>query len=408
MKKNKIILVLLTGISMTLMSCGGDDSPKIKIDEPATYAFVRDGESTVSFSGQTTRTLMAEEIIGALMNNALDEATIDNMFTHVEGRNDFEDITGFGLNASDKNVSSKTAASADFFSSNATLSAAIKSDFEGWIAEQVTDVFPNWETEASAGVAGQIQEAGGGSVRYVNGKGLELNQAVNKGLIGALMVDQILNNYLSVSVLDDGDNIIDNDNEILVEGKSYTNMEHKWDEAYGYAYAKAADVSDPNGSLGEDDSFLFKYIARVEGDENFAGIAADIFNAFKLGRAAIVAGDYATRDAQAELIRAQISSIIAIRAVYYLQQAKAGLSAGTVDYGAVFHDLSEGYGFIYSLQFTRKPNSDAPYFSNAEVNEMIDKMMTGNGFWDVTTSTLDDLSNQIAAEFPFTVEEAGT
>ena len=409
MNRTNNILTFLIGVIIFSTSCGSDDGePGIVINEPATYVFTRDGESTVSFSGQTTRTLMAEEIISAMMNTDFTEAQIDAMFAHAEGDSDFADESNFGLNASDKNVRSKTAASADFFASNTSLAAEIKADFDAWIAEQVDDVFPNWAIDAEAGIAGQIQEAGGGSVRYVNGKGLELNQAFNKGLIGALFVDQIVNNYVSTSVLDAGNNIADNDAGVLVDGKSYTNMEHKWDEAYGYAYAKAASEADPNASLGENDSFLFKYIGRVEGDADFEGTAADIYNAFKLGRAAIVAGDYETRDAQAEIIREKLSEVIAIRAVYYLQQGKAGLEAGTIDYASVFHDLSEGFGFIYSLQFTRQSDSNAPYFTNAEVNAMIDELMAGDGFWDVTPTTLDDISAEIAAKFSFTVEEAGS
>ncbi|MEO9483237.1 MAG: DUF4856 domain-containing protein [Ekhidna sp.] len=409
MNKNKLILALFVGMTISLVSCGDDDGGSISINEPETYVFERDGVSTVSFSGQTTRILMAEEIIDALKDNTLDEATIDAMYAHIEGANDFEDATNFGLNASDKSVRSKTAASSDFFSSNATGSAAIKADFDGWIASQASEIFPNWTTEASAGQAGFIQEAGGGSTRYVNGKGLEYNQAFSKSLIGALMVDQILNNYVSIAVLDAGTNVEDNDALTLAEGKSYTSMEHKWDEAYGYAYGNAANTATPNATIGADDSFLNKYIGRVESDDDFAGIAADIYNAFKLGRAAIVAGDYTIRDAQAEIIREKISMVIAVRAVYYLQQGKAGLEASSVDYASVFHDLSEGYGFVYSLQFTRMPNSESPYFSDAEVDEMINDLMgSTNGLWEVNATTLDDISNEIATKFSFTVEQAGS
>ncbi|WP_436514788.1 DUF4856 domain-containing protein [Ekhidna sp. To15] len=409
MNKNKLILALFVGLSISLVSCGDDNGGTISINEPETYVFERDGVSTVSFSGQTTRILMAEEIVSALMDNTLDEATIASMFAHEEGADDFEDATSFGLNASDKNVRSKTATSSDFFSANTTDAAAIKEDFDGWIAAQVSDVFPEWETEASAGQAGFIQEAGGGSIRYVNGKGLEYNQAFGKSLISALMVDQILNNYVSTSVLDAGTNIEDNDSETVAGGKAYTNMEHKWDEAFGYAYGTADNLANPNQTIGADDSFLNKYIGRVEADEDFAGIADDIFNAFKLGRSAIVAGEYAIRDAQAEIIRERISSIIAIRAVYYLQQGKAGLESSSIDYASVFHDLSEGYGFIYGLQFTRMPNSELPYFSRTEVDEMLNELMSGtNGLWDVTPATLGEISNEIAAKFAFTVEQAGS
>lgn len=405
MNRTNSILSFLIGISLLFTSCGSGDDPGIVINEPTTYTFTRNGESTVSFEGQTTRTLMAEEITSALGKPTLTKATIDAMFAHEEGNADFSDAY---LNASDKSVRSKTAASTDFFSTNSTLSAAIKADFDTWISNQVNEVFPNWENDASAGIAGQIQQAGGGSVRYVNGKGVELNQLFSKGLIGALFVDQVVNNYVSTAVLDAGSNIEDNDAGILVDGKAYTNMEHKWDEAFGYAFAKATNEADPIVTLGENDSFLYKYIARVEEDDDFAGIADDIFQAFKLGRAAIVAGDYEVRDAQAAIIREKISTVIAVRAVYYLQQGKAGLEVETVDYASVFHNLSEGLGFIYSLQFTRQLNSDLPFFTNEEVNAMMDDLMVGNGFWDVTTITLDNISADIAAKFSFSLEEAGS
>ncbi len=40
------------------------------------------------------------------------------------------------------------------------------------------------------------------------------------------------------------------------------------------------------------------------------------------------------------------------------------------------------------------------------VDGYIDTLMTGNGFWDVTAETLDQMSEDIAAEFGFTVDQA--
>lgn len=408
MKINSLQGLLYILAILLLVACNSDDDSTIEISEPATYVFERNGESTVSFGGQTTRIKMSQEIIDALKNNTLAdaEATIDAMFAHVEGANDFSETD---LNASDKSVRSKTAASRDFFFDNATDAAAIKSDFDGWIKSQVDEVFPNWGTTAVAGTAGVLQEAGGGSNRYVNAKGLELNQAFNKGLIGALMVDQALNNYLGTAILDEAENRQNNDNEVVAEGKVYTTMEHKWDEAYGYAYGTSTDLANPNPTIGDDDSFLNKYIGRVEEDPDFEGIAVDIFNAFKLGRAAIVAKQYDVRDQQSAILRTKISEVIGIRAVYYLQQGKNGLEESIIDYGSVFHDLSEGYGFIYSLQFTRNPDTDAPYFTRTEVQGFISQLMNGtNGLWDVTPATLDAMSDAIAARFDFTVAQAGS
>ena len=404
---NHIHTLFIVMSLLILSSCGDDDSGTISITEPTTYAFERDGVSTVSFSGQTDRIMMAEEVISALKNTAFTEAQIDAMFDHQEGNADF---TNSDLNASTKSVRSKTAASSDYFSANTTDATAIKAEFDAWVAEQVSEVYLNWSEDADAGTSGAIQEAGGGSIRYVNANGLELNQAFNKGLIGALMVDQILNNYISVSVLDADENRANNDAGTVEDGQSYTTMEHKWDEAYGYAYGTSANTANPNATIGDDDSFLNKYIGRVEGDTDFAGIADDIFNAFKLGRAAIVAKDYNVRDTQADIIREKVSEVVGIRAVYYLQQGKVGLEATTPDMAAVFHDLSEGYGFIYSLQFTRNPNTDAPYFTRSQVQGFLTDLMGdgSNGLWDVTTTTLDEISSDIASAFDFTVEQAGS
>ncbi|ARV10617.1 DUF4856 domain-containing protein [Winogradskyella sp. PC-19] len=392
--KKLILSICVVGSLFT--SCDSDDdngSNANQVTAPQTFVFERNGNTTVSYSGQTTRIEMGEEFVSALKDPSKTEAQLDGMFT-----NTGDNFSDADLNSSSKTIRSKTAASQDYFSSNTTEANAIKAQFDGWIANQVNDVYPRWNDLASAGVAGQIQEAGG-TVRYVNGKGLEYNQAINKGLIGALMVDQMLNNYLSTSVLDEGQNRANNDNEVLEEGKNYTKMEHKWDEAFGYLYGTDNAIV----PLLNQDSFLNKYLSRVENDTDFTGIAQEIYDALKLGRAAIVAKNYEVRDQQVDIIREKVSEIVGIRAVYYLQQAKATL--GT-DNASAFHDLSEGFGFIMSLQFTREPGADAPYFSKSEVDGFLAQLMENDGFWDVTSATLDNMSDSIAARFDFTVAQA--
>lgn len=393
--------------ALFFVSCNDDDDvvPPTVVEAPATYDFTRNGTSSVSFGGQTTRILMSEEIIAGLKDPTFTEARLDAMYDHVQGMANFANTA---LNGENKSVRGKTAASFDFFNTNATVAQQVKADFDSWIQEQVNDVYPVWNNTAAAGTPGNLQEAGGGSTRYINGKGLELNQAFNKSLIGALMVDQMLNNYISADVLD---NFTDaNDAETLVDGKNYTDMEHDWDEAYGYLYGTASNLQDPNPTVGGDDSFLNKYLGRVENDPDFAGIADDIYNALKLGRAAIVAKEYEVRNEQAAIVRQKVSEIIAIRSVYYLQQAKLSLEAsGATDYATMFHDLSEAFGFLYSLQFTRQPDSNAPFFTRTEAMGYIDTVYgSTNGFWDVTVADLDQVSNAIAAKFDFTVAQAGS
>ena len=388
------------------IDCGGSACAPCTtgVEIPATYVFERNGESTVSFSGQTTRLLMANEILSTFKDDTATQAQIDAMYDHQQDAADFSDPD---LNASDKQVRNKTAGSY-FFSqvAPALSSISIKGDFDGFIAEQVADVFPNWNKVATAGNAGQLPD--GSSTRYVNGKGLELDQAFNKGLIGAFVIDQILNNYTNPNQLAQFEG--DNDNNVIVDGKTYTDMEHDWDEAYGYAFGVVADTENPVAdvdALDTTDKFLAKYIKRVENDPTFAGTAQTIFDAFKAGRTAIINKDYEERDAQADILREEIAKVIAVRAVFYLQAGKSKLDG--LEPGDTFHDLSEGYGFIYSLQFCRRPGTTAEfYFSNDEVTSFLNDIYGDltNGFWDVTATELDAVSDAIAAKFDFTIAEA--
>ncbi|MDF4202394.1 DUF4856 domain-containing protein [Maribacter sp. SA7] len=408
---NKFFLAIIAVAGLAFTSCSSEDdslelSPCdncfVDFEVPDSYVFTRNGASTVSFDGQTTRIKMGQELLSNfnIQTKTFDE--LNGMFAHIEGEVDFEETA---LNESDKSLRSKVAASADYFSTNATDQAIIRADLEGFISAQVADVYPNWEVAAAAGQAGQL--ADGESTRYVNANGLEYNQLFAKSLIGSLMTDQILNNYLSTAVLDEADNVANNDADVVEEGKDYTTMEHKWDEAYGYAYGLNADQANPNADLGAD-SFLNEYIERANADSDFEGIADDIFEAYKLGRAAIVAKDYDVRNAQAEIIKENISKVIAIRAIYYLQNGKTKLEGETPNVGGAFHALSEAYGFIYSLQFTRQPNSSEPYFSKEEVDAFLTQLLADgeNGLWNVEAATLDAISEDIAAQFDFTVAEA--
>jgi len=384
-------------------SCSTDDEvlpDDNQIITPVDYTFERGNNPTVDYSGQTTRLQMAAELMGSF--NDFDNATaesLSNMFSNTNNP-----FSSAALNESDKSVKSKVAASNLYFSTNSVESTAIKNDFEAFITEQMEAVKPNREQLAEPGVAGQI--ADGSSVRYVNGQGLEMNQAFAKSLIGGLVLDQILNHYLSQAVLDEGDNRSRNDEGIVEEGKNYTTMEHKWDEAYGYLYGDPSiPTANPNSVLNQSqDRLLFNYLGRLENDSDFAGIAEDTFEAFKKGRAAIAAGEYEVRDEQVAIIRENLSKVVAVRAIYYLQGGKEALAEGK--YGSAFHDLSEGYGFIYSLRFTNNPDTGLSYLSKTKIDEYKEQLLSDNGFWDVTPATLDRISEEIANAFGITVTQA--
>ena len=400
-------LLLTLMCSVLLIGCKDDDDiigPVVEV--PDTYSFTRNGQSTVSFDGQTARIAMAEELTAALRDTARTEADLLAMYRN-EGPNG-EDVAPFAteaLNGSDKSIRSKVAASSDYFAANATDATAIRSTLASYLSRQVMEVFPAWNDLAQAGEPGQV--ADGTSTRYVNAGGLEYNQAFAKSLIGALMLDQALNNYLSPTVLDEGQNRENQLADTPEDGQSYTTMEHKWDEAYGYVFGASPDPARPLATLGEDDNFLNEYLGRVDEDEDFAGTAQTVFDAFRLGRAAIVAGDFAERDAQARIIQTELSKVIAVRSAFYLARGSDAVDSAIGPQSA-FHALSEAYGFVYSLQFTRDPATGAPYFSRTEVLNLLDRLYhdAPNGFWNAEAPTLQALGEEIASRFDFSYSAA--
>lgn len=385
---------------VALASCSNDDevfSEVPSLNVPTTYSFERNGATTIDFSGQTSRLLMLEEMGNYIKtqgtaNAIINTTVLTNMYT-----NSNSPFTNTDLNTSGKQLRDKTAASNAYFvnlggGGSITEQTNVRSFFENQFTLAANASNGNL---ASANVAGYYTD--GSSKRLFAPNGLEPQQVVLKGLMGASLMDQIVNNYLSVAVLDATTNKNDNTNKVFVAGKNYTAMEHYWDEAYGYIY----------GAGGG--KYWDSYINQVNADTDFNTLKEAINLAFRKGRAAIVANDYATRDAQIAIIKENLAKVPAVRAVYYLKEGKAKL---TTDNGAkAFHALSEAYGFIISLRYTNNPATNNPYLSKTEVDAILTDLTAGtNGLWDIDylNTKLDGLAESIAVKFGFTVAQAQT
>ena len=404
--KNKIV-ALLTLSTLIFSSCSSEDNPStnnLNYTIPTTYSFERNSATTVDYSGQTTRINMLQEMgdyyrIQASANTTVSATKLSSMYS-----NSANAFTSAVLNESGKQLKDKTASSIDYFNllqGGGTLSeqVAVRNLFE---AQFTAGTAASQGNNASAGIAGKYLD--GSSVRLFAANGLEPQQIFLKGMMGASFLDQICNNYLSLNKLDGATARIDNSNKILISGTNYTEMEHYWDEAYGYIYGGDNVTATPNVFR-----FWSSYINQVNDDSDFNTIKADIDLAFRKGRAAITANDYTTRDAQIAIIKEKLAIVTAVRAIYYLQEGKAKLAT---DSGAkAFHALSEGYGFIMSLRYTNKPGTNNPYLSKQEVDTILNQLTNGaNGLWDIDALSpkLDTLSTQIAAKFNFTVSQAAT
>ena len=350
----------------------------VTVEIPYSYEFARAGKSTVSFSGQTARLNMADELYAALNTNTFTKAQMLEMF------NDGTGFAGEGLNTSGKKMGNKTAASP-------LASATVKPQFDAMITDFADNVIPNWATDASNGQAGVLTDAT--RTIHVNAKGHEIDQTFIKGIIGAMTLDQIVNNYITPYQLDAGTRTADNTSKTLSSGKDYTDMEHKWDEGFGYLYGQEADATrlDLGVAPTGNGTTLNKYFKKVNASSH-PGMAVQVFDAFRRGRAYIVANQYDKRDEQAEIIKKELSKLIAQKAVDYINGYMSKIANGnTAD---AFHALSEGYGFVMSLQFTND-GTDTPYFSNSEVNAFLASM---DNFWTVENSTLESIRDQISSK----------
>ena len=368
--KNLIYKSMLLSLAIFVFSCDSDDDNDNQgsntIVAPSSYEFTRDGASTVSFGGQTTRLTQAEELYSALNSNESTASGLDLMFN-----GDGNGSAGFAdesLNGTSKIIGSKTSAS--------TLagSAATKQRFDDMISDYAANVVPNWNQDASAGVPGAISTPDGGSTYHLNAAGQELDQLFFKGLIGAFTLDQIVNNYIHPNQLDSGSRIDDNDNDVLSGDNNYTDMEHKWDEGFGYLYGLEGDnLANAGASPSGNGSLLMKYFKKVDEEGGYEpGIGQVVYDAFIMGRTAIVNKDYDLRDQQAAIIKVELSKVIGYYAIHYMNDYVAKLEAGNV--AKAHHSLSEAWGFLLSLSFTNNGN-DEPFMDRATVEYFLDNYL---------------------------------
>ena len=180
--KINIVNLSLIASALVVVSCASDDDSEFEAvgatyDIPDTYEFYdASGVSTVSYSGQTARLEMGEEILDLFKTFGTTEETLDEMFADGTG------FTDTSLDESGKIIRSKVAASDDYFSGNTAGSAVVRSTFDGYISNQVTDFLGAYASaeqvvQASTGNAGYVTESGG-TVRYINAKGYEYDHCL--------------------------------------------------------------------------------------------------------------------------------------------------------------------------------------------------------------------------------------
>lgn len=330
MKMTLRSMMLVAGAAFIFTACDKDDKPGTpSYTVPDTYNF-----DNVEYEESAARISMWVGFTGNLGKGnvrQLSQDSITNMWNNTNSSFANETVsnipfTADELNALSFNLSGKTADAVAFKQ----------------LADLTVQTSAHFEETASKGVPGILAPAGGGTKRLVNEKGLEYNQAVAKGMMGALS----LNNIIAIL-----DKISTDDNTTVVAGQG-TAMQHNWDLAFGYVgipkdydtsfnYSASPQKADRPLGLGGYFAERGKYIQ--------AG--GKVFEAFRKGRAAIGAKDYAVRDEAIAIIKEYIEKTLAAAAYAYVTNPQ-----GQSELASKFHGLSEGAGFVLALKY-RPANS---------------------------------------------------
>ncbi|MBL4797132.1 MAG: DUF4856 domain-containing protein [Oleispira sp.] len=434
---------LIKGISILsaailLAACGGDGDTKIienEIEVPVAlaefgltgddtrYAFpskVLDDANTssVATTGQITRHLLINELKNYIGSDEFQgltlkaEALANLNFIYEKGTKDLDDKGNDDisddeiLNAlTNVNVYTEAAESTPVNTSikteDATLEQSLFSDLssdknlKGKLAGQDNDLthaeFVGWN------VAGDLQErpnaliqtwfdqlatlATDGDVEttVVTAEGLDLQQLVQKFLLGGITYSQAGEDYLKA-----GKGLLKQNSEgDKANTKPYTTLEHQWDEGFGYFgaaqdYLAYTDVemagqadhdTDENGEIDFYSEYSFgnsiNAVKRDKGATSPTYFSENAMMAFIQGRQ-IIQDNFGTNPAdnavfhaaitrQAELALNNWENSIAATVIHYINDVTADMNKfGSEDYSLSNHakHWSEMKGFALGLQFS--------------------------------------------------------
>jgi hypothetical protein len=331
--------------ALAFTACDDDNATESENYEiPTSYNF-----ENVSYSGQTQRLDMLDELTiymkKANNGEVLEAQKMLDMYANENSA--FADPT---LNEADtKELENKTIEiDQQLFKDFMTVFAAATETANGGVG--------------SNGVAGVVTSVNDVSKKYFfDANGVEHIQYIEKGLMGSVLYFQSSSIYLASGKMDV-------DNEIIEEGQG-TAMEHHWDEAFGYLGVPTDFPANKEGIR-----FWGKYI---NGRDALLGSNEAIMNAFIKGRAAISNKDYATRDAQIEIIRNEWEKVSAGTAVHYLNTA----SNSFADDAVRNHTLSEAWAFIHALKYN--PNKK---LSSSEIDNLLEEL--GDNFYEITQDNI--------------------
>ena len=347
-------IIVFAAILPLLWACDGPVNPSYSV--PETYEF-----ENVDFSGQTTRLDMLSEMTtymktGNTQGTVLDEQVLLDMFSNTNNPFSF---------TAEKQLRDKTY----------ELDRGL---YESRMAELAR--ISAATTEASNGVAGRLSTADGGSTYLFDEQGMEPLQLIEKGLMGATFYYQATAVYLSDDKI--GPTV---DNTTVTPGEG-TDMEHHWDEAFGYLGVPTDFPTNTEGIR-----FWGKY---CDGRDAVLGTNERLMDAFLAGRAAISNDDTEAKEAAITTVQEVWEEVAAGTAIHYLNGGLANLT----DDAKRNHELSEAIAFVEALKYN--PNRKITLDQIDEVLGLI-----GDNLYEVRVADLNSAIDLLASIYGWETEK---
>ena len=439
-----------------------------------TYAFESrfvEGESSVSYSGQTFRHVLIADMadyIGGL-TGAIDSGDLVPVRFDVLAGLDFYlrfdgDIGGTLAHGRDTSPAA-TQTTYDDISSGKDLYGKIAGNdpvgqhfedwrlgFVGWPSEGAidpTDVVLGWchaiDMLAADRAAGEVPLAPDGTPIaqvFVDEHGLDYQQLIQKFLLGAIAFSQGTDDYLDDTEAGKG---LLSSNATAEEGQPYSALEHAWDEGFGYfgaaqdygAYtddelASAGGRDDWQGLHDSDGDGAIDLISEVNwgasvnaakrdrGAVEPTDFSGQAFEAFKAGRALISSVDGELDAAQMDALKGHRDAAvdawekaIAATVVHYINDVLRDMAASEATAGEGYSFLdhakhwSELKGFALSLQFN--PRSSVSDADFAMLHQLIGSApaLPGQPAFDTYGADLRAARDILGAAYGFAAANLG-
>ena len=364
-QSNSIAAVAMCSILLITACSDNEGNLPAPYNPPESYSF-----DNVSFSGQTDRLNMLSEMISTIdqvtSGTAPDATTLLNMYA-----NENSPFSNPDLNASTKQLKSKTYSG---------LGAIDANEIEAYINAFAQDAAMYKDSTWAPGQPGIVTKADGSGSYFLNADGVEYSEIIEKTLMHAVFYYQACEVYTREGKI--GDAV---DNTIVTPGKG-TDMEHHWDEAFGYWGV------DTNVTASNFESANLKYFGKYAKKGEAVGLPTfqNLLTAFISGRYAISTMDYTSRDEAAQEVRQHWEMVSVTTGIHYLNGAIANVG----DDARFYHELSEAYTFIQGLAY----NQDR-LISTSDWAAML-ALIEVNGeasFTGVSVADLNSIKDQLAS-----------